>query len=125
MGRREEAMEERICGGGGAGGKLARPPFRRRVQPTPYDRPPRTAAAVGEEGRGGWLSRLFIRPASRLFPSLFSSSFSPRPKHSPPSPGMYGFFFSPFIPLPLSSCVCVWRPLLHRDSLPFHLYQES
>nr|XP_010907298.1 uncharacterized protein LOC105033984 [Elaeis guineensis] len=85
MASREEATEERS--GGGAGGKLARRPFRRMAQPTPYDRPPRTAAAsAGEEGQGGWLSGLLIRPVSRLLPSLFSSSSSPRPPHSPPSP---------------------------------------
>ncbi|XP_008792016.2 uncharacterized protein LOC103708737 isoform X2 [Phoenix dactylifera] len=84
MGGREEAKEER-SGGGGAGGKLARRSFLRRVQPTPYDRPPRIAsAASGEEGRDGWLSRLLIRRASRLLPSLFSSS--PWPQDSPASP---------------------------------------
>lgn len=52
---------------------MTRRPFRLRAPPTPYDRPP---AAGGKEQRegDGWVSKILVRPASTIIPSLFSPS---------------------------------------------------
>lgn len=59
--------------GRGAGGKLSKRSLRSsRVQSSPYARPP--PAAPAEKSKSGWLSKLLVKPASKLLPSLFSSS---------------------------------------------------
>ncbi|CAL9061242.1 unnamed protein product [Musa banksii] len=76
MERREEEEDEeqkKEEARAGAGGKMTRRPFRLRAPPTPYDRPP---AAGGKERRegDGWVSKILVRPASTIIPSLFSPS---------------------------------------------------
>ncbi|KAK3012124.1 hypothetical protein RJ639_012513 [Escallonia herrerae] len=73
---------------GGAGGKFRKRPFR-RAQSTPYDRPP--AALRNPSGTSnGWISKLVVDPASKLFSSgvhmLYSSVFRKRLPSLPPPP---------------------------------------
>ncbi|URE15441.1 hypothetical protein MUK42_11218 [Musa troglodytarum] len=71
--REEEDEEQQQEARAGAGGKMTRRAFRLRAPPTPYDRPP---AAGGKERRegDGWVSKILVRPASTIIPSLFSPS---------------------------------------------------
>ncbi|CAL9126091.1 unnamed protein product [Musa acuminata var. zebrina] len=69
----DEEQQQQEEARAGAGGKMTRRPFRLRAPQTPYDRPP---AAGGKERRegDGWVSKILVRPASTIIPSLFSPS---------------------------------------------------
>ncbi|CAL9195456.1 unnamed protein product [Musa hybrid cultivar] len=69
----DEEQQQQQEARAGAGGKMTRRPFRLRAPQTPYDRPP---AAGGKERRegDGWISKILVRPASTIIPSLFSPS---------------------------------------------------
>ncbi|KAL8551907.1 hypothetical protein ACS0TY_000813 [Phlomoides rotata] len=79
-------------GGGGAGGKFRKKPFRR--QPTPYDRPP-TALRVSNinstDNNSSWLKKLVVEPASKLisygadrfFGSVLRRRLPPPPQPQP------------------------------------------
>ncbi|GFS37755.1 hypothetical protein Acr_00g0053750 [Actinidia rufa] len=76
-------------GGGGAGGKFRKRPFR-KPQATPYDRPP---TAFRNPRTDGWLSKI-VDPASKLisatahlfFSSLSRKRLTPAPPPPPPPP---------------------------------------
>ncbi|KAI4373109.1 hypothetical protein MLD38_011271 [Melastoma candidum] len=84
-------------GGGGAGGKFRKKPYRRPHSSTPYDRPPSSVRdlsgllpsfAGGERsGNGGWLRRI-VNPAQRIISAsahkLFGSVFQKRITRPPP-----------------------------------------
>ncbi|XP_051142740.1 nuclear pore complex protein NUP1 [Andrographis paniculata] len=78
-------------GGGGVGGKFRKKLSRK--QPTPYDRPP-TAYRGGANNNGntssGWMTKLFVAPASKLISyganRFFSSVFRKRLPPPPPPP---------------------------------------
>ncbi|THU61031.1 hypothetical protein C4D60_Mb07t18990 [Musa balbisiana] len=72
----EEYEEQQQEARAGAGGKMTRRPFRLRAPPTPYDRPPAVGGKERREG-DGWVSKILVRPASTIIPSLFSPSPSP------------------------------------------------
>ncbi|KAL1549688.1 nuclear pore complex protein NUP1-like isoform X1 [Salvia divinorum] len=80
-------------GGGGAGGKFRKKPFRR--QATPYDRPPtafRDNNTNSNDSSRSWLTKLVVEPASKLisygadrfFASVFRRRLPPLPPPQPP-----------------------------------------
>ncbi|KAG8645363.1 nuclear pore complex protein NUP1 isoform X3 [Manihot esculenta] len=85
---------------GGGFGKFRKRPFR-RVQATPYDRPPTAirnpSHASNTNNNNGWLSKL-VDPAQRLitssahrfFASMFRKRLPPPPPPQPPEPEAHG-----------------------------------
>ncbi|GER56677.1 nucleoporin-related [Striga asiatica] len=72
-------------GGGGAGGKFRKKPFRRPT--TPYDRPP-TALRGNNDNNSSWLKKLVVEPASKLISYGAERFFAPllRKRLPPPPP---------------------------------------
>ncbi|XP_026387703.1 nuclear pore complex protein NUP1-like isoform X1 [Papaver somniferum] len=62
MEKEEATTSKGFYGGGGVGGKLRKPPLR-KLQSTPYARPPQQALA--RKNGGGWLSKI-VDPATRI-----------------------------------------------------------
>ncbi|KAG6427244.1 hypothetical protein SASPL_111486 [Salvia splendens] len=82
-------------GGGGAGGKFRKKPFRR--QATPYDRPHtafRDNNTNSNDSSSSWLTKLVVEPASKLISygadrflgSVFRRRLPPLPPPQPPEP---------------------------------------
>ncbi|KAL2539858.1 Nuclear pore complex protein [Abeliophyllum distichum] len=91
-----DAAADFSYGGGGAGGKSRKRPFRRTYQTTPYDRPvnaPRGIAVTttANDNNVSWLTKLVVDPASkfiyngasRFFSSVFRKRLPAPPRRAP------------------------------------------